>query len=345
MKRTKEKNKNITRLFVIIMATLLLAVFALPTLTLQKQMAFGAEYTDVASLPQDQECDMTKDTWIDLNTALNGLTVSYRHFADSVYSSHEYPYRELPAGNYYLSADLGIDCALRVNDDATVNFNLNGYELYICDGPNNYQNGNGALEVGNSDESGDGGTLNIYDTIFTGSSGSFVKYAPPGGGYGSKYIHSVWDGRYPTNKSARVDITGGVITGVSTVIDDIHTLNVETGGTLNFYGGTVAGSYADHGGGLYVHDGGTANMFEGATISNNFANFYGAVESCGELNIFGGAIKDNLSMRECGVVFIDGGTISMYNGVISGNESGRGTVKVMNGGTFIMKGGSIEKNF
>ena len=98
-------------------------------------------------------------------------------------------------------------------------------------------------------------------------------------------------------------------------------------GTFNLYGGTITGNTAPHGGGVYVAKSATFNMYGTSSVTNN---------------------KTDNSSGSSGVgVYVNGGTFTMKDGTISGNNAPNypdGGVGLYNAARFIMDGGTISGN-
>jgi len=130
---------------------------------------------------------------------------------------------------------------------------------------------------------------------------------------------------------------------------------------FNMYDGTISNNAsfasvpADRagGGGVYVGIG-TFNM-HGGTVEDNHSMIGGGVLSPwaeGEVNLYGGNIRNNITQAESNDIILEGGgiwaaenTLNMYGGTIEGNHAVRGGgVHATDGEVFTMFGGTIEGN-
>ena len=142
-------------------------------------------------------------------------------------------------------------------------------------------------------------------------------------------------------------ITGGSVTYGGGIY-------INSGATVNLYGGTIKGNAAYRsGGGVYCE--GTMNMY-GGVISNNSDSYnssanqynYGgggvAVLGGGKFTMYGGDIKDNTS-KNGGAFYLRNGTINIYDGSVSGNtaSAGGGVVYAIRG-NFYLYGGTLSNN-
>ena len=205
-----------------------------------------------------------------------------------------YPY----SGKYYLSDDLTL----------TKNLIINGQNVTICL--------NGHVLTGKSNDYSviqvkNGGTLTIFDCQNTEHKG---------------YIDTegLWKaGTTVPDGCTECDLTGGVITGGNP-------------------------SYSEYGGAVYAESG-TTVTFTGGNIAGNKASRGGGVYNQGTLNLDGGKIVGNKAVFNGGGVSSVGGTVNMTGGAISYNTTDSGNNGNMGGGvysesTFTMSGGTITHN-
>ena len=188
--------------------------------------------------------------------------------------------------SYYLGEDITVSASVEIS--GTVNLCLNGRVLeYVGTGKES------VIKV-TSDA-----TLTICDCTNTTHTG---------------YINSdgLWEAGTPSGEEAAVTLTGGIITGGTGYhFSDNNYYRYGggifvDGGTLNLYGGNIAGNLCEHesdlskngGGGVYVKNG-TFNMYDG-TITGN----------CAMTKTNGG-----------GGLYLDNSTFNMSGGKISQNKA------------------------
>lgn len=211
-----------------------------------------------------------------------------------------YPY----SGKYYLSDDLTL----------TKNLIINGQNVTICL--------NGHVLTGKSNDYSviqvkNGGTLTIFDCQNTEHKG---------------YIDTegLWKaGTTVPDGCTECDLTGGVITGGNPSYSEYGgAVYAESGTTVTFTGGNIAGNKASRGGGVYNQ--GTLNL-DGGKIVGNKALYNGGGVSNGSPGYTGGTVN------------MTGGAIS-YNTTDSGNNGNYGG-GVYSDGTFNMTSGTISHNY
>jgi len=195
-----------------------------------------------------------------------------------------YPYDGKTAmennGHYYLPADNHTD-QIHVKDGKTVCFDLNGHTL-----------------TGESrafyTASGGNGTLNLMDS--SASKTGMVRGGPgvtgASAGFGGGVIL--------VDKGNTLNLYGGTL---ELIKDDKHTVSsggvLYVSGTVNMYGGTVRGGYADSFTGQYL-SGSTVKevtrVGHGASVFlNGMFNMYGGTVERGELRLVTGSVgKDTL---------------------------------------------------
>jgi len=135
------------------------------------------------------------------------------------------------------------------------------------------------------------------------------------------------------NNSPLIMVRGGILNIKDNVVISGNTNSIGNGsgvyvtfsGEVNMMGGSISNNkntfaYEGSGGGVYIDESGTFNMHDGATISENYALFYGG-----------------------GVFVASDGTFNMDGGTISGNQAGQtgGGVYADNNGAFHKTGGTI----
>ena len=239
----------------------------------------------------------------------------------------------LPAGHYYLSAELALDKPLLIK--AGVSLCLNGQTLTV-------QSSNSAVII----------DTNCDLTLCDCSAEQTGKITHAANAIGRGVYMGASQGRADSYNGS-FTMYGGSISG--------NSLQTGSGsgvymcyGTFNMHGGKIVGNRASdsnsHGGGVCVN-GGTFNM-TGGTISNNTSKSGGAgvYVNSGTFDMSGNAsVSDNTANGNCGGgVYVNGrGSSFTMNGnsTISGN-----TVKFYGGGvyvtdgTFTMESGTITGN-
>lgn len=155
-------------------------------------------------------------------------------------------------------------------------------------------------------------------------------------------------------------LTGGLITGGSLIYNNetsaIHGGGICNQGTLNMYGGTIAGNtshsneaessniYYSKGGGVYSSN--TFNMYGGLITKNTStglsmnAGMGAGVFSTRIFNMYGGMIKNN-SAKHAGSGIYNTGTFNLHDGVVTSNTTSEA---IYNAGTIIMNGGEISNH-
>ena len=266
-----------------------------------------------------------------------------------------YYYRDLPAGNWYLTGDFKPNATLRIT--GKVNLCLNGYSITPTDGDCVIRldaNDSASLTLCDCSDAQSGKiTTNLNGRGVSVTKGSFTMYGGSIANNGSTTSGYNGAGVFVDNGTT-FTMYGGSITG--------NNSNTNLGGGVYIGGGKFAmsgdavisrNSTASTwgGGGVYVQSG-TFNMSGNAAISNNTADkgSGGGVFMNGtpEVIMTGGRITNNTAQNGGGVY--SSGTFTMSGGTISGNTAkaisdttGGGGVFVSSG-TFNMSGGSITDN-
>ena len=201
---------------------------------------------------------------------------------------------------YYLINKLSGNLTIPAGDAVTIN--LSGYDI----------TGTGTGPVITVES---GATLNLLD------SGSTVRY---GRWLGDSYV-------IDSDADAGGDkLIGGIITGGT---------SMRTGGDPDHQNVTLGGG---------VHNEGTINMYGGCIAGNKAPDIIaGGVYNLGMINMYGGGcIAGNTATDNGGGVYNDGtGTFNMYGGSITDNRAAAGIGGgVYNKNIFSMTGGSITGN-
>ncbi len=158
------------------------------------------------------------------------------------------------------------------------------------------------------------------------------------------------------NDTAKVEITGGVITGgFNSGSDTSHAGGVDVNGQhakLNIEGGTICNNTGTSGGGVFYTGTSVYSEFtmSGGTIAGNSAANGGGVYANGykvEINstpAAGPRIVGNTAANGGGV-YVNGGSFTMNGGAVNMNSSSSGGgVYVYGSGVFTMTGGTVTGN-
>jgi len=139
------------------------------------------------------------------------------------------------------------------------------------------------------------------------------------------------------NNSPLIAVRGGILNIKDNVAISGNTnssnqgggVYITFGGEVNMMGGSISNNrntyaYEGSGGGVYVDESGTFNMHDGATISGNYALFYGGgvfVASDGTFNMDGGTISGNKVEQNGGGVYVESsGNFHKTGGTIYGTD-------------------------
>ncbi len=140
---------------------------------------------------------------------------------------------------------------------------------------------------------------------------------------------------------------------------------ISSTGSFTMDGGTISNNTAYYGGGVYnlgtftMNDGtisentATSNygggvygkiVMAGGEITNHSASFGAGIYATGDSSMSGGTISGNSGSHGCGV-YVNSGTFTMTNGVITGNNATHyGGGVYVNGSSFAFSGGAIYSN-
>ena len=264
---------------------------------------------------------------------------------------------KLPAGHYYLSAELALDKPLLIKNGVYLCLNGQtltvkssnsaviidtGYDLTLCDCS---EKQTGKITHAAS-ATGRGVYMGISDGKATDYNGSFTMYG--GSITGNRFTGGSGAGVYMVGKGT-FNMYGGSITGNTTTVDHTTGGVYVSGGEFNMTGGSITAT----GGGVKVDGKGTFNMSGDAVISNNNAYGGGGVSvSNGTFNMSGNAAITGNSDNYGGGVYVYGATAPTAavfnmsgNASISGNSAKYGGGVYVSGyGRFTMTGGSITGN-
>ena len=232
------------------------------------------------------------------------------------------------AGSYYLTKDITLSASWNV-PAGTTNLCLNGHVIKLDNGKNG-----SVIKVGG------GNTLNLYDCDNT-TKHYFEKN--PGSGLWTIVAD-------PTEHL----VIGGVITGGNANGGGVYVVN--SGGTFNMKGGSIAGNTTtNNGGGVFVDGADVPGIFTmtGGSIIGNTASEGGGgvyIKNKGKFSMTGGNITSNTA-KNGGGIYENYATIEMTGGSVDDNtatSNGGGVyIGIANNeypGTFIMTGGNITDN-
>ena len=307
------EGKNMKKKVLSILLTLCLLVSLVPLPAMAT--GNGEKTVPTSTIAEGQNCDGHHDGWTCINNANVGELVPLIDL-----QSDE---KGIASGNFYLSEDIDQITTMVIQNGITVNLCLNGHDLK--------QQESRYFPVIVIEP---GGTLNLYDC----NPESRVRYGK-------------WEGNTYTIKETLTTeespedfniLIGGIITGGdSAPSHNISNPNERFGGgihnegTLNMYGGNIAGNTAiDAKGGGYcaagvLNDGGTRKNYPGA----------------GTFNMYGGSITGNKAEEDGGGVYNDGnGIINISGGSIANNIAKSGGGVYSCNGIITMTDGSIDSN-
>ncbi len=260
----------------------------------------------------------------------------------------------ISSGNYYLDGNVTLSTNIAISS-GVVNIDLNGNILW------------GALNSDQSIFTVTGGTLNIYDCDTSNKVHNYkikeVKATATQDIYYNsvQYNQKLFQRYYDFNDIGDGVIVGGIITGghkFATKTDLKSNFNYagggsailigNTGGTVNFYGGTLSGNTSttlsqwggkrQRGGTVGVMDGGTFNFHRGQIVGNSGRYggtgiyVFGSSSSPARVNIYGGIIEDNYSFD---TAYNFSNTSSMFVG-----GAGIATDNVGNGASIVSLSGA-----
>lgn len=196
-----------------------------------------------------------------------------------------------------------------------------------------------------------GGTLSIYDSIFSNNSGTTY------GAILNSGAANIYSSEFTSNSSGNF---GGAIyhgSGLLNIYDSTFTSNnaagggaISSNGTANIYNSTftknTTGSANTHGGAIYNQ--GTLNVhystFGSAAIADaNTTTYGGAIANyTGTANIYNSTFKNNIASLggtgQGGAIYHDSGTLNLYDSTFSNNTA------LNNGGAIYSNGTSTIHN-
>ncbi|MDE7094226.1 MAG: hypothetical protein K2O52_04875 [Oscillospiraceae bacterium] len=161
----------------------------------------------------------------------------------------------------------------------------------------------------------------------------------------------------PSGHEITIDLNGCSINrNLEFAIENGEVIHVQNGGVLNLTdtntelgnSGTITGGNSlDGAGGIYVETGGTVNMWGGNITGNKTESSGGGVLLVGEESNFsmsGGTIANNTASQCGGGIALSGGNFKLANGTVSDNRSQSGGGIYAQAGTVELSGGSLTQN-
>lgn len=239
---------------------------------------------------------------------------------------------------YYLESDVTLLENLSVAENADVVLCLNGYKLA--------GNGNGSVITVAFDNS----ELTLCDCKSGSTESEHVhKYYKQ---YPSEYVfdngQDGWQEAYDAAEQ-KGEIVGGVITGGKATLGGA----INCQGYLIIQGGTIAGNYADEGGGIYYYHSAittfeSVSIRDAAILGNVATEKGGGISVLGyNMQIDGVVIKDNSAYSGGAISFIEDSTylwsIVFLDGEIYDNLStDRSDIVLTDNMSFDMRGGTLK---
>ena len=148
------------------------------------------------------------------------------------------------------------------------------------------------------------------------------------------------------SKKSYVNFYNGIITGCNRSTFHASVAYLQSGATLNMYGGEITGNTVggngtnDYGGTIYLNNAkGTFNMYGGKITGNTAVKASGkggngaaVFSNGGTVNILGGEISGNTAAGYGGAIWAKGGKVTVQNATISGNTAAYGSAILGAGG-------------
>ncbi len=234
--------------------------------------------------------------------------------------------------------------ALFVPKDAVASVTVDGVTSYYY----NDASSGGAQTMWNTAVSGTSATVILYQDWVS----SYGTRLGEGAGF-------IYDGviLVPSGHEITIDLNGCSINrNLEFAIANGEVIHVENGATLNITdmnatsgksGSITGGNSLDGAGGIYVETGGTVNLWGGNIEQNQTIGSGGGVLLVGEgstLSMSGGSILNNSAEQCGGAVALSGGTFKFVTGQISGNHAQSGGGVYAQAGKVELSGGTIEQN-
>ncbi|MCL2211943.1 MAG: InlB B-repeat-containing protein [Treponema sp.] len=232
---------------------------------------------------------------------------------------------QINGGNLYMSGSARVTGnTLTINTDVT----HNGGGIHITDG--------GSFNMS-------GGIINNNKTLRNGG-GVFVinngNFLMTGGEISANESGSAAGGGVAVSSGGTFTMQGGEIRNNTSVQGG----GLNVGGVASLINGVIKNNNATNAGGVAVSSSGTFTM-QGGEISDNTASTNGGgLYVWGEFKLIDGVIKNNTASVAGGVGVNLGGTFTMHDGEISGNNAGTSGGGLYVWGGFVMQDGKINGN-
>lgn len=212
------------------------------------------------------------------------------------------------------------------------------------------------------DTTASGGAAAMWNTAMSGTSAMVVLYQDWESSYGTRLgtgTGFAYDGvlSVPSGHEITIDLNGCHINrNLEFAIENGEVIHVEAGGILNITdtnselgnsGKITGGNSLDGAGGIYIESGGTVNLWGGHITGNQTEGSGGGVLLVGadsNFNMSGGSVSGNSSGQCGGGVALSGGHFKFTNGTISENRSQSGGGVYAQDGTVEISGGSLTQN-
>ena len=217
------------------------------------------------------------------------------------------------SGNYYLDVDVTTKTK-PVLTTGTLNLCLNGKTVTLT---NRFEiSGDAKLNITDCSAKTENGVYTAGK--LTGSSGTV--------------FYMTGDA---TSKKSYVNFYEGIITDCVRTTFHASVAYVQSGATLNMYGGEITGNTVgsngtdDRGGTIYLHNAsGTFNMYGGKITNNKSERTNGKggnggaiFSNGGTVNILGGEISGNTATNNGGAIWAKGGKVTVKDATITGNTA------------------------
>ncbi|MBE6782489.1 MAG: hypothetical protein E7536_00560 [Ruminococcaceae bacterium] len=142
---------------------------------------------------------------------------------------------------------------------------------------------------------------------------------------------------------AALDINGNNVTDITNTKFASSLITVEDGGVFNCYDVNTYNNTALNGG--FVNNQGEVNFYGGTIKDGTAIQAGGVIYNKGDLNIYAAEMLNNSAKLAGGVLFNAGGVVNIETGAdIHNNTSGEGGALYVGGGTVNLRGGSIYLN-
>ncbi|MCM3871481.1 MAG: carboxypeptidase regulatory-like domain-containing protein [Pyrinomonadaceae bacterium] len=133
-------------------------------------------------------------------------------------------------------------------------------------------------------------------------------------------VSSADGGGIRNSSSGTINVSGSTVSNNSAVNGVGAGIVNLVSGTVNVISSTLSGNAnADGGGGIY--NDGTVNVIN-STLSGNSASIGGGILNTGTVTVIDSTISDNSAINFGGGIFRTGGTVTLHNTIVAGNEQG-----------------------